>query len=133
MARIDWTVLCDTAFLDQRGRLCLIGINQRLAVPALPFKLQQVMLVARLVDIRAVDEISVSVGIVAPSGFRSARTGSGSVVIEMAGEYILVTLREIPLLETGVHRFQIRLRGQPVAVLDVNVSTAPAAAFTRTQ
>jgi len=50
---------------------------------------------------------------VSPSGKHLARTGSEHVIVEMKGEYALATLREISLMEEGVHRFQIRLRGQP--------------------
>ena len=47
---------------------------------------------------------------VSPSGKHLARTGSEHVIVEMKGEYALATLREISLMEEGVHRFQIRLR-----------------------
>ena len=39
----------------------------------------------------------------------------------MAHEYVIATLRELPLTEEGVHRFQIALKGQAVASVDIPV------------
>src|SRR5262245_59728226 len=114
MARIDWAVLCDHAFLDRQDRLSLIGIARQIQVARLPQTLPQVTLVARLADIAPFDEVAISVGLVTPSGLHLAHTGSENVVVEMAGEYALATMRDIPLVEEGLHRFQVRLRGEPV-------------------
>jgi hypothetical protein len=84
------------------------------------------MLVGRLTDIEPVEEIGVSVGVVMPSGAWSTRH-SGHIVIEMAGEYVLVTLRDIPLSEEGVHRFCLALSGQTPVFVDVPVLRASAA------
>src|SRR5215471_18731782 len=111
MARIDWAVVCDSAFLDRQDRLSVIGIVRRLTVPRLPTTLRQLTLVAHLADIQPVDEVAILVGMVTPGGLHGARTGSESVAIEMAGEYVLASLHDIPLLEEGAHRFQINLRG----------------------
>ncbi len=88
MARIDWVVMCDHAFLDRQDRLCLIGIVRRLSAPRLPLALNQVMLVARLVDIQQIDEIAISVAILTPSGFCTSPKNSDYLAVEMAGEYL---------------------------------------------
>ena len=54
MARIDWALLCDVAFMDRLGRLCVIGVTREFFVPTLPIALHQVMLVARLTDMQSV-------------------------------------------------------------------------------
>src|SRR5262245_17404457 len=133
MAKIDWAVVCDHAFLDRQDRLCLIGLAREIPAPSLPLMLHQVMLVARLADITPFDEVAISVGMVTPSGKHLARTGSEHVVVEMAGEYALATLRDIPLMEEGVHRFQIKLRGQPVVSVQIPVLTMGRAAFAGVQ
>jgi len=133
MARIDWALVCDHAFLDRSDRLCLIGITRQIPVPSLPLTLHRMTLVARLADIAPFDEVALSVGMVTPSGLHLARTGSEQVAIEMAGEYALATLRDIPLMEEGTHRFQVRLRGQPVVSLEVSVLTPRRAAFAGVQ
>jgi len=121
MARIDWAVLCESAFLDKRERLCVIGIVRKLTPPTLPVTVRQLMLVARLADIQPVDEVAVVVGMVTPSGLHAARTGSEHVVIEMAGEYVLAALHDVPLFEEGAHRFQIKLREQAVVSVEIPV------------
>jgi len=121
MARIDWAVLCDSAFLDRQERLCLIGIIRSLSVPSVPLSVHQAVLVAHLTDIEIVDEIAVSVGMVSATGRHAAWSGTDTVRIDMAGEYVLATLRSIQLLEEGPHRFQIRLRGQPVVSVEIPV------------
>jgi hypothetical protein len=44
MARIDWARLCELAFLDAHGRLCLIGVTTHLPVPSLPLAVHQLMI-----------------------------------------------------------------------------------------
>lgn len=121
MARIDWAMLCESAFLDRDGRLCVIGIVRQVTAPALPLTVRQLMLVACLADIQPVDEVAIVVGMVTPSGRHDARSGSEHVAIEVAGEYVLAALYDVPLLEEGAHRFQIKLRGQPVVSVDIPV------------
>jgi hypothetical protein len=133
MVRIDWTVLCDSAFLDNKDRLCIIGIIRRFPVASLPMTLPEVMLVARLADIRPVDDVAITAGVVFPSGRHAARMGSNDVVIEMAGEYILTRLRGISLSEEGLYRFQIQLRGQPVTSVEIPVLATCRAGFAEVQ
>jgi|SoiMetStandDraft_2_1073263.scaffolds.fasta_scaffold566201_1 hypothetical protein len=68
MARIDWAVLCDQAFMDRHERLSVIGVTRQFPVPRLPIALHQVMLAAHLTDIQPVDEIGIGVSVVSPQG-----------------------------------------------------------------
>ena len=61
------------------------------------------MLVAKLTDIRPVEELSISIGVLAPSGRWGAPSQSDRIVIEMAREYVLAPLRDVPIFEEGVH------------------------------
>jgi hypothetical protein len=123
MAKIDWAVICDAAFLDRQDRLCIIGIVRDLQARVLPLWLRQVTLVAHLTDILPLDEIDVAVGMVTPSGQHTGRPGAPNVTIEMARDYVLATMRDLALTEEGVHHFQVRLRGQPMVAIDVPVWT----------
>ena len=114
-------------------RLCIIGVIRHIPVVSLPMTVPAVMLVSRLADIQPIDEIALSVGVVYPNGLHGARMGSNDVVIEMAGEYILATLRGIPLSEEGLYRFQIQLRGQPVASVEIPVLATCRAGFAEVQ
>ena len=133
MARIDWAILCDSAFLDKQDRLCIIGIIGKFPVAAVPLTVRQVTLVAHLTDIQPVDEVAIVVGVVDPSGGHGARMGSDDVTIEMSGHYILTTLRNVPLSEEGVYHFQIQLRGQPVRSLDIPVLATSRAGYSQVQ
>ena len=50
-----------------------------------------------------------------------ATRNADCVTVEMAHEYVLVTLRELPLQQEGVYKFQIALNGVLVASVDVPV------------
>lgn len=120
MARIGWALLCDHAFLDRVDQLSIIGIARNLIVPRLPCARSSLMLVARLVDIGPIDEIEVTVRVLTPSG-TLACPNADQATIEVCHEYVLVTLFDVPLFEEGPHRFQIELRGQPAAVVEMPV------------
>jgi hypothetical protein len=118
MARIDWALLCDHVSLDRHDQPSIRIVR---SLPTPPLAVRRLTLVAHLADIQPIDEIEVSIGMVTPSGHHAARPGSGHVSIEMCGDYVLATLRDLLLIEEGVHRFQIRLRGQPVVAVGVPV------------
>ncbi|HKE88167.1 MAG TPA: hypothetical protein VKB50_30635 [Vicinamibacterales bacterium] len=123
MATIDWALVCSAAFFDQQQRLCMIGIAREFPVPQLPIVVRQVMLVARLRDLSLVDEIVVTVAVVTPSGLVNAPVAQNSMVVERAGEFVLVTMRDVPLAEEGAYSFQVALRGQPAVTVDIPVLT----------
>jgi len=121
MARIDWALVCDLAFFDRQDRLCIVGIVQKLSTADLPIAIGQVMLVAHLTDIQPVDEVEISVAVVTPSGLFTTPRSSDCVAVEVAHEYVLVVLRELPLHEEGIYKFQLALQGGFVASVDVPV------------
>ena len=91
--------------------------------PSIPLAISQVMLVAKLTDIRPVEELSIAIRVLPPSGRRTSPAHSDAVVIEMAREYVLATLRDVPICEEGVYRFQIALGGRAAVSVDVPVLT----------
>src|SRR5262245_57890794 len=97
-----------------------MGIVRRLTVPSLPATVSNLTLVARLVEIQPVDEIAVTVGLSTPTRQNVARPGSG-VTLQMAGDFVVAALRDVRLMETGTHRFQVTLGGQPVVSVVVPV------------
>jgi hypothetical protein len=121
MARIDWLTACELAFLDRQDRLCVIGMTTHLPVPALPLELNQLMLVARLADLRSVEEVGVHVEVVTPAGLFSSPRDPGCLSIEMAGPFVFVTLRGLPLTEEGVYRFEVGLTEQPPNIVSIPV------------
>lgn len=131
MARIDWALVCDHAFFDRQDRLCLVGITRRFCVANLPLAIGQTTIVARLVDIRPVEELSIAVAVVTPSGDWTTPTSAESVEVNLDGEYVLATLRGIPLIEEGIYGFRISLGGQPAISVDIPVLTIQPPALAR--
>jgi len=124
MAKVDWAVLCELAFLDRHDRLCVVGLTTTLPVPRLPILVNQLMLVARLDELKPVEEIQIAAAVVSPSGIWKTPSVDDSVSIEMAREFVLVTLRSIPLAEEGVHSFRLLMTGLPPVLVDVPVVMA---------
>ena len=128
MARIDWAVVCDLAFFDRHDRLCIVGITRKFVFPQLPVGLHQLMLVAHLADIRPVDEIAVRIEVMTPSGSSGAVPLRTEHALQVVGEYVLATLRDVPFLEEGSYRFCIGLGDAPAAIVDIPVWTHGAGA-----
>jgi hypothetical protein len=122
MARIDWLTARELAFFDRRDRLCLVGMTTRLPVPSVPLAINQLMLVARLTDLHMVEEFEVRVEVVRPNGMFSNPLDRRCISIETAGEYVLVTLRGVPIPEAGMYQFHVSLTGQDAVVVWIPVT-----------
>jgi len=85
MASIDWAQLCELAFLDDHGRLCLIGVTTHLPVPSLPIAVRQLMIAARVVNVRDGDELDVVVSILTPQGLLAQPETHGALDVAVAG------------------------------------------------
>jgi hypothetical protein len=124
MARIEWIQLCETAFLDNCDRLCMVGVTNRFPVPTLPIAVHQLMIAARVVDVRPGEGIDVGVSIATPSGLCPSPDDPHCIEIANAGEYVLITLRQFPLAEEGMYHFAISLGSGDPATLDIPVLLA---------
>ena len=127
MARIDWAQLCELAFLDDRGRLCLIGVTTRLPVPSLPLVVHQLMIAARVVDVQAGDDVDVSVAIYSPRGTSGDLTPHDLDVTVAGGEYLLITLRDLPVCEQGIHQIVVSVGDHAPTALEIPVALVSAA------
>jgi hypothetical protein len=125
MARIDWVLVCDLAYFDRHARMCTVGITTQLVVPSLPIHLRQIMMVAHVIDPTPGEQVDVGVAVVTPAGMWAAPSSSDNLHIEVAAEYILVTLRDLQLSEEGVYRFQLHLDDDQPAVVNVPVLAVP--------
>lgn len=121
MAILDWAVACELATFDRQDRLCVIGVIRTFVVSELPFGVSQMMLVGRLGDIQPVDEVRVALYLVTPSGALAEPTESDLVSIEVSGEYVLATLRNVPFHEEGVYSFGLAVNDQPPRGIDIAV------------
>ena len=121
MASIEWARLCETAFLDRYDRLCLIGVATHFPVPSLPLAVNQLMIAAHMVDVRPDDEFDVGVSVTTPNGLCVTPDASDGFDVKVAGEYVLITLRQMPLTAEGVYRFLVSVGAAPPVTLDIPV------------
>lgn len=128
MADIEWLQLCETAFLDNCDRLCVIGIVNRFPVPVLPIAVHQLTLAGRVVNVGPGGEIEVRVSITTPSGLSPSPDDPECIEISNLGEYVLVTLRQFPLGEEGIYRFSVSIGEGDAVVLDIPVLLVSSAA-----
>ena len=121
MTRIDWMLVCDLAYFDQQARLCTVGITTHFLVPSVPVSLRHIMMVARLADPQPGTRMDIGVAVSTPRGQWIAPTESDDLQIEVASQYILVTLRDLPLREEGTYRFALHLDPEQQVAVDVPV------------
>src|SRR5262245_34831612 len=124
MATLEWAQLCELAFFDNCERLCMVGITTRLSVPCLPLAVHQLMVAARLVGVQPGQAVEVNVGILTPDGRATSPAHDTSLDVMPTSEYLLITLRDIPLMQEGLHRVVVSADGGEPLVLDVPIALA---------
>jgi hypothetical protein len=122
MASIDLALLCDHAFFDQYGRLCVAGVTHLMTLPRLPMATRELVLVGRLRAEQG-ERLQASVQITQPGGASGVPSEEGAVQIEAIAGHLIATIRNLPLPQEGVYTFKILLNGRlAVSVpLDVRV------------
>ena len=128
MATIQWAQLCESAFLDNCGRLCLIGVTRRLPVPSLPLAVYQLMIAAHVVDVHLGDELNVEAWITTPRGISAAPNHPDGLGVSVAADYLLLTLRDVPLTEEGIYRICLAIDGGTPVTLEIPVLLASTSA-----
>jgi len=121
MARIVGVHLCELAFLDNCDRLCLIGVTTRLPVPTLPVAVNQLMIAARVLDRRPDETMNFAFSLTTPSGLSTVPDPPDGIDVHIFAEYVLVTLRQIPITEEGIYRFTMSLGHHEPFEIDVPV------------
>jgi hypothetical protein len=99
----------------------MVGVTTRLPVPTLPLAVRQLMIAARVVDIRPGESLHLGVSIMMPNGMSTAPDPPDGIQVNVFAEYVLITLRQIPLVEEGIYSFIISLGAQESVVIDVPV------------
>jgi hypothetical protein len=126
MLRVKWAQLCEMAFFDDSERLCMIGIMNRFITPVLPTAVRQIMIVVYTAAADVEETFDIEVSIVTPGGVALVPNHTDGFGVAVSGEYVLLTFRDLPLKEEGVHRFTVSVgEGGPV-IVDVPVHLAVA-------
>jgi len=79
------------------------------------------MIAAQVVDLRPGETINLAVSITMPNGLSTTPETPDGIQVTIFPEYVLITLRQIPLMEEGLYRFTISLGAQEPVVITVPV------------
>jgi hypothetical protein len=127
MPAINWTFLCDYAFVDSNGRASIIRTFTFIRGPRLPFRYPQ-MFLALEVMADASESFSIGAAITAPSGKQIARVGLKKKAREK--EKGRVEKQVLPLgfyncqfEETGEHHVEIFINERAVHFLPLMIHT----------
>lgn len=79
------------------------------------------MIAAHVVDVRVGDELNVEAWITTPRGIAAAPNHPDGLSVTVAAEYLLLTLRDVPLSEEGIYQICVAIDGGTPVTLDVPV------------
>ena len=118
---IEWASLCDLAYFDTYQNLCVIGVQTQAAVATLPAGTQRFAIAARMAGLRRNPSVVVSVS--SPDGASSDLAPCERMEVEANGDYMLVRLGRVPLVQEGIYRFEVSVSGQEPFDIPIMVTT----------
>lgn len=110
LAMCEWAHVCDHAFFDRQGKLCLIGVVETILVDSLPATHPRLALAYHISgESDAVAELRVT--LLEPDDRRIFKADS-TVALGPAGQHNgVLHLNDIPLTKGGLHRFTLLVDG----------------------
>jgi hypothetical protein len=110
---VDWLHVCDHAFRDEQGKLCLIGLFDTLASQKLPGHLPLLSVAIGLSDGEGSYEIGLQVS--APSGKTvNMKLPPVQMANRKAKARAVIRLNGMPFEEFGTYVFRLVLNGAPI-------------------
>ncbi len=110
---LEWIHVCDYAFRDEQGKLCLIGMFDHLASVQLPGRLPMLCVAFGLTD--GLGEYPVSLRVTRPSGEnQDFPLPPVQLKDRHAKARAVVRLASMPFPEFGTYVFQLVVDGQPM-------------------
>jgi hypothetical protein len=110
---VDWLHVCDHAFRDEQGKLCLIGLFDTLASQELPGRLPMLSVAIGLSDGNGEYEIGLQV--TAPSGKAvNMKLPPVQLADTRAKARAVIRLNGMPFEEFGTYMFRLVLDGAPI-------------------
>jgi hypothetical protein len=100
MAECEWAVFCDYAFLDQQGKMCLIGIFNRIYVKEVPAVHPQASLVLQVLG-KPKEAIAIRVELVRPTGATLKKIDGSGEVSEDGGAGLQLRISPVHLPDYG--------------------------------
>lgn len=78
-------------------------------------------MVARLSPHGKREELDVAFGVVTPAGLWVTPGDDDAASVVVSGEYLIISLRSLPLRDEGVHRFEVSLGNGSTASVEIPV------------
>lgn len=121
MAKCDWGILCDYAFLDVGRKMCLIGIFDRIFAPAVPATHHQAALALKLVG-EPKEKVQLRVEIIRPNGDVLAKVEGGAELGDAGTAEIQMGMAGLPLPDFGIYGFNVYIGDELAKTITVSVS-----------
>jgi hypothetical protein len=110
---LDWLHVCDHAFRDETGKLCMIGLFDSLASVELPGRLPMLCVALGLSD--GIGDYEVGLQIEAPSGTaNNMKLPAVNLADRKAKARAVIRLAGMPFEEFGTYTFRLILDGMPM-------------------
>ena len=110
---LEWLHVCDHAFRDETGKLCMIGLFDSLASVELPGRLPMLCVALGLCD--GIGDYEVGLQIESPSGqSQNMKLPAVNLADRNAKARAVIRLAGMPFEEFGRYTFRLVLNGAPV-------------------
>ena len=109
MAECDWIILCDYAFPDMRGKLCLIGAFDVIFAPNVPVKHERAAIGFSIVG-EPGERVQMKLDIIGPTGQVVMKAPPQTFTLpDSGGAQGQIDVRNLVLKDFGRHAIQIDL------------------------
>lgn len=118
MPAINWSFICDYAFVDEKGRASIIKTFSHIRAPKLPFRYPQLFLALEFMAERG-ESFSLGAVITSPSGHQLAkmeinRKSQGAQQGAIEKGFLPIGFYNLQFSEAGEHHIEIFVNGSSV-------------------
>jgi hypothetical protein len=124
MADCDWVILCDYAFLDQGGKMCMIGAFDRVFAAAVPSALHQSSISMKLLA-EPGETVNFRVEIIRPTGGQLASVGGTLKVPDTGVCNVQFNIAGLALPDYGLYAVNVYAGNELLKTTGFLVAEAP--------
>lgn len=124
MAECDWAILCDYTFRDQAGKVCVIGLFDRIFTPQVPATHAQAGIVLRFVG-DAHEKFRFKLEIIRPTGGTIAGLEGETELGDTGTAEFNLNIGGLPIPDYGSYAFQLYMNDQLSKTLSFVVAEPP--------
>jgi hypothetical protein len=106
MAECEWVLLCDYAFPDQRGKLCVVGIFDNIFSGSIPVQHDRAFLAFSIVG-EPGEDVRAKITIISPTAKVIASFQLNAILPEAGSAQGHIEIRALPLTEWGRHAIEV--------------------------